>query len=81
VESASPGVARRGTGRRAGRWCDDPELASGWHTVAEFVDEAAWFRQDAFPVVGFDGELIGIVLTMQLARIPRGGGPACGSTR
>ncbi len=47
-----------------------PELASGWHTVADFADEAARSRQDAFPVVGFDGELTGIVLTSQLARIP-----------
>jgi Zn-dependent protease/CBS domain-containing protein len=47
-----------------------PELASGRHSVAEFVDEAARSRQDAFPVVGFDGELTGIVLASQLARIP-----------
>jgi len=38
--------------------------------VAELIDEAARSRQDAFPVVGFNGELTGIVLTSQLARIP-----------
>jgi CBS-domain-containing membrane protein len=47
-----------------------PELASGWHSVAEFTDQAARSRQDTFPVVGFSGELTGIVLTSQLARIP-----------
>ena len=47
-----------------------PELASGWHTVAEFTNEAAQSRQEAFPVIGFDGELAGVVLTSQLARIP-----------
>ena len=53
-----------------------PELAVGWHSVAEFIDEAARSRQDAFPVAGFDGELSGIVLTSQLARIPPGQRPA-----
>ena len=47
-----------------------PDLASGWHSVADFTREAARSRQDAFPVVGFNGELTGIVLTSQLARIP-----------
>jgi CBS domain-containing protein len=47
-----------------------PDLASSWHSVAEFIDEAARSRQDAFPVIGFNGELTGIVLTSQLARIP-----------
>ena len=47
-----------------------PDLASGWHNVANFTGEAARSRQDAFPVVGFSGELTGVVLTSQLARIP-----------
>ena len=47
-----------------------PDLASGWHSVADFTREAARSRQDAFPVVGFNGELTGIVLTSQLARVP-----------
>lgn len=50
-----------------------PELAPAWHTVAQFIDQAAaWSRQDAFPVVAFDGELTGVVLASQLARIPPG---------
>ena len=47
-----------------------PDLASGWRTVADFTEEAAGARQDAFPVVGFNGALTGVVLTSQLARIP-----------
>ncbi len=47
-----------------------PDVASGWHSVADFTDEAARSRQDAFPVVDFDGKLTGVVLTSQLARIP-----------
>lgn len=42
----------------------------GLRKVAEFADEATRSRQDAFPVIGFEGELTGIVLTSQLARIP-----------
>lgn len=47
-----------------------PEIAPGWRSVAEFASQVAWSRQDAFPVVGFGGELSGVVLTSQLARIP-----------
>ena len=47
-----------------------PDLAPGWATVADFIDTvAARSQQDAFPVTGFGGELTGIVLTSQLARI------------
>jgi Zn-dependent protease len=50
-----------------------PELAPGWETVAEFIGRtAARSRQDAFPVVGFDAGLIGVVLISQLARVPAG---------
>ena len=49
-----------------------PDVASGWHSVADFNDEAARSRQDAFPVVDFDGQLTGVVLTSQLTRVPAG---------
>ena len=49
----------------------DPELAPGWECVSEFIGRAAArSRQDAFPVVGPDGGLTGVVLASQLARIP-----------
>lgn len=47
-----------------------PDCVFGWQSVANFADEAARSRQDAFPVIGSGGELTGIVLTSQLARIP-----------
>lgn len=43
---------------------------SGWHSAAEFVGQAAHSRQEAFPVVGFDGELTGVVLASQFEHIP-----------
>jgi Zn-dependent protease/CBS domain-containing protein len=50
-----------------------PDLAPGWATVAGFIDQvAAHSAQSAFPVVGFDGQLAGIVTAGQLARIPPG---------
>ncbi len=53
-----------------------PELAPGWSTVADFIDKvAARSGQDAFPVIDFGGELTGIVLTSQLARIRPGDRP------
>ena len=52
----------------------DPELAGSWESVSEFAGRAAArSRQDAFPVVGPDGGLTGVVLASQLARIPAGG--------
>ena len=49
----------------------DPELAPGWESVSEFIGRvAARSRQDAFPVVGPDGGLTGVVLAGQLARVP-----------
>jgi len=49
----------------------DPELAPAWSTVADFTGRvAARSRQDAFPVVGFDGRFAGLVLSDLLARIP-----------
>ena len=52
----------------------DPELAGGWESVSEFAGRAAArSRQDAFPVVGPGGDLAGVVLASQLARIPAGG--------
>ncbi len=46
-----------------------PELAPCWSSVADFNDQAARSRQDAFPVTGPDGELTGIMLTSQLDSI------------
>ena len=49
----------------------EPEIAAAWETAASFASRiAAGIRQDAFPVVGPDGGLIGVVLTSQLARLP-----------
>jgi Zn-dependent protease len=51
----------------------DPELAGGWESVSEFAGRAAVrSRQDVFPVVGAGGDLAGVVLASQLARIPAG---------
>jgi Zn-dependent protease len=51
----------------------DPELAGGWESVSEFIGRAAArSRQDAFPVVGPGGDLAGVVLASQLARVPAG---------
>jgi Zn-dependent protease len=49
----------------------EPEIANGWETVAGFAGRvAARSRQDAFPVVGPDAGLIGVVLVSGLALIP-----------
>lgn len=48
-----------------------PDMARGWRSVEEFAADAATSRQDAFPVVGYDGNLTGVVLRSQLARIPQ----------
>ncbi|HEY2129042.1 MAG TPA: hypothetical protein VGH77_17835 [Streptosporangiaceae bacterium] len=48
----------------------DPELAPGWHSVTFVRREAARSRQDVFPVVGFGGELTGVVLASQFDDIP-----------
>jgi CBS domain-containing protein len=51
----------------------DPDLAGSWETIEEFAGRAAArSRQDAFPVVGPGGDLAGVVLASQLARIPAG---------
>jgi Zn-dependent protease/CBS domain-containing protein len=50
-----------------------PQLAPGWHSVAEFIGEAAQSRQEVFPVVGFGGELTGIVLISQFDDVPASG--------
>lgn len=51
----------------------DPEVAQGWTTVEDFIGRVAVrSRQDAFPVVAFDGTLAGIVVTTLLARVPAG---------
>jgi len=49
----------------------DPQVAQGWFTVQDFIERvAARSRQDAFPVVGWGGTLVGVVVTGLLARIP-----------
>jgi Zn-dependent protease len=49
----------------------DPELAPGWVTVEDFIHRAAaGSRPEAYPVVGLDGGLAGVLLASQLARIP-----------
>jgi Zn-dependent protease len=48
----------------------DPHLVSGRDSVSEFIDGAARSRQDAFPVVGSEGELTGVVLTSQVDDVP-----------
>ena len=51
----------------------DPELAPGLSTVRDFIEMAAGrSRQDAFPVVDFNGRLTGLITTDQLASIPPG---------
>ena len=51
----------------------DPQVAQGWSTVQDFIDRVAtWSRQDAFPVLDFDGALTGLVLTGPLGKIPPG---------
>jgi Zn-dependent protease/CBS domain-containing protein len=48
-----------------------PDLAPAWSTVSDFIDRvAAGSRQAAFPVVDTGGELRGLVLADQLARVP-----------
>lgn len=50
-----------------------PQVAQGWITVQDFAGRvAAWSRQDAFPVVDWGGDLVGVVVTELLARIPPG---------
>jgi Zn-dependent protease len=49
----------------------DPELAPGWVTVDDFIHRApAGNRPEVYPVIGVGGELAGVVLARQLARIP-----------
>lgn len=49
----------------------DPQVAQGWFTVQDFIERVAErSRQDAFPVVGWGGTLVGVVVTGLLARIP-----------
>jgi hypothetical protein len=53
-----------------------PDLAPGWVTVAGFIEQvAAHSAQSAFPVVGSDRQLAGLVTAGQLARIPPGERP------
>ncbi len=48
----------------------DPDIAPAWSTVQEFIDRvAAYSRSEAFPVVTFDGRLVGVVVSGMLARV------------
>src|ERR1022692_1109065 len=48
----------------------DPAIAPAENTVLDFAERvAAHTRQSAFPVIGLDGQLAGIVTTESLARI------------
>lgn len=47
-----------------------PDAAAAWSTVEQFIDEVVVrSRQNVFPVLGFDGELAGIVSRGMLARV------------
>lgn len=49
----------------------DPDLAGAWLTVAEFIRQfGGQSAQSAFPVIGPDGRLTGIVTVTRLSRIP-----------
>ncbi len=49
----------------------DPDIAPAWSTVADFIERIAGrSRQNVFPVVGFDGALVGAVSLDTLARLP-----------
>jgi CBS domain-containing protein len=49
----------------------EPDCAPAWHPVSEFVTAvAAHSRQSVFPVIGVDGEPLGIVTLRQLSQIP-----------
>ncbi len=48
----------------------DPDLTPGGSTVQDFIDAIAIHsRQDAFPVVDFNGRLTGLMVVDQLTRI------------
>ena len=48
----------------------DPEIAPAWSMAGDFVERVARHsHQSVFPVVGFDGALVGAVCIDQLARL------------
>lgn len=48
----------------------DPDLAPAWHSPAVFIEHVArQSRQSVFPVVGFNGELVGAVSVNVLAHL------------
>lgn len=56
----------------------EPDVAPGWRTVQDFIEEvAARSRQSAFPVRSFGGDLAGVIVGEALTRIP----PAQRATR
>lgn len=59
----------------------DPDLTPGGSTVQDFIDAIAIHsRQDAFPVVDFNGRLTGLMVVDQLTRIRPVNRPSCGLT-
>lgn len=49
----------------------DPDIAPAWSTAADFIERVAGqSRQNVFPVVGFDGDLVGAVSLDDLGRLP-----------
>jgi CBS domain containing-hemolysin-like protein len=49
----------------------DPECATAWRPVGEFIATvAARSRQSVFPVTGFDGLPCGVVTLARLSRVP-----------
>jgi Zn-dependent protease/CBS domain-containing protein len=49
----------------------DPDIAPAWTMVADFIQRVAGqSRQTVFPVVGFDGDLAGVVSLDTLSRLP-----------
>jgi Zn-dependent protease/CBS domain-containing protein len=49
----------------------DPDLAAAWLTAAEFIGQLGGrSAQTAFPVIGPDGRLTGIVTVTRLSRVP-----------
>ena len=51
----------------------DPETIRGWMTVQAYAEElvGAPARHRAFPVLGWDGSILGVVTLERLARVPR----------
>jgi len=70
-ETAAAAAAALAGVRVADVMTPHPDLAPGWSTVSDFINQvAAHSRQEAFPVVDTDGRLRGLVLAGKLAQTP-----------